>query len=114
MVKNASPKAGGRWGLTSMLKSSNGLRVDNFFGAQRFFRGHEPKLREACSMDGGRDHGASDPSANAEHRPSLFGQGVVRSIVFFVGKNRALPETGGDARDFVQRDRDVLPRNVPS
>ncbi len=66
-----------------MLKSSNGLRVDNFFRSPTFFRGHEPKLGEACSMDGGRDHGASDPPANAERRPRLFGQGVVRSIVFF-------------------------------
>ncbi len=41
-------------------------------------------------MDGGRDHGASDPPANAERRPRLFGQGVVRSIVFFANKNRAL------------------------
>lgn len=78
-----------------MLKSSNGLRVDNFFGAQRFFRAHEPKLGEACSMDGGRDHGASDPPASAERRPRLFGQGVVRSIVFFANKNRALLEIGG-------------------
>ncbi len=65
-------------------------------------------------MDGGRDHGASDPPANAERRPRLFGQGVVRSIVFFANKNRALLEIGGDARDVVQRDRDVLSRNVPS
>ena len=46
-------------------------------------------------MDGGLDHGASDLPANAERRLRLFGQGVVRSIVFFANKNRALLEIGG-------------------
>lgn len=46
-------------------------------------------------MDGGLDHGASDLPANAERRLRLFGQGVVRSIVFFCEQKPCPPRDRG-------------------